>query len=169
MTCQSYNGSVFHAFAGAYTALAAMLLLALSGPAIAQPAAWQDPMTGLAIGGYDPLAYYTRGEARTGNGDFELSWGGAVWRFDNSGNMEAFRRHPQVYAPRFAGYDPYVIASGKTTRGQPSIWVRDGDSILLFHSAANRHLWLQDRDALLELAELKWPELADTLPDSIGQ
>lgn len=149
--------------------MAGALLLAVSASAIAQPAAWQDPMTGYAIGGYDPLAYYTHGEPRTGEDAFELSWGGAVWRFTSSGNMDAFKRHPSVYAPRYAGYDPYVIARGKTTPGQPTIWVRDGDGIFLFHNAANRQLWLEDRDALLELAERKWSELADSLPDSIGQ
>lgn len=126
-------------------------------------------MTGLAIGGYDPLAYYTLGKPSVGHGEYEFHWGGAVWRFINSGNMDAFRRHPKVYAPRFAGYDPYAIASGNTAPGQPSIWVRDGDSIFLFHNAANVRLWREDRDALLELAEKKWPELAAALPGSIGE
>lgn len=145
------------------------LLCALPISAAAGPVAWQDPMTGLAIGGYDPLAYYTQGEPEPGSDDHELNWGGVVWRFMNSGNLDAFRRDPEVYAPRFAGYDPYAMAIGRTARGLPSIWVRDGDSVFLFHNAANRHLWLEDRDALLETAERKWLELADTLPRPIGQ
>lgn len=126
-------------------------------------------MTGLAIGGHDPLAYYTQAGPRLGRGAFEASWGGAVWRFVNSGNRDAFIRHPRVYAPRFAGYDPYAITKGKTAPGKPSIWVRDGDGILLFHNAANKRLWLESRDALMILAERKWPDLAGALPGSIGQ
>ena len=36
----------------------------------------------------------------------------AVWRFRNEGNRAAFAEHPEVYLPRFGGYDPVTIARG---------------------------------------------------------
>jgi hypothetical protein len=48
-----------------------------------------DRHTGLAIGGYDPVAFYTDGKPMPGSPDFELSYGGAVWRFTNLGNRAA--------------------------------------------------------------------------------
>ena len=135
----------------------------------AEPRAWQDASTGLAIGGYDPLAYFTKGEPRAGRDGVELTWGGAIWRFLNTGNRDAFKRHPLVYAPRFAGYDAYALTLGRTTPGHPRIWVRHEDRIYLFHNAANRRLWQGDRDKAIEIAEKKWPVLAADIPTSIGE
>ncbi|AXS41752.1 hypothetical protein [Breoghania sp. L-A4] len=71
-----------------------------------------DPMTGLALLGYDPVAYFVDRKPRRGERRYELFWSGVVWRFVNEGNMAAFEAAPEVYAPQFGGYDPLVLASG---------------------------------------------------------
>ena len=75
-----------------------------------------NPETGLAISGFDPVAYFTDGKALFGRPEFELSLDGAVWRFSNEGNRGAFEQHPEVYAPRFGGYDPVAIGRGRSVR-----------------------------------------------------
>jgi YHS domain-containing protein len=64
-----------------------------------------DRHTGLALGGYDPVAFYTDGKPLPGSPDFELQYGGAVWRFCNFGNRAAFAERPDVYMPQFGGYE----------------------------------------------------------------
>ncbi len=147
----------------------APLLLALglclsSLGALAAPTQWFDPATGLALGGYDPLAYFTRRAPRKGHEDQELRWRGVVWRFLSSGNRAAFARDPLVYAPRYAGYDPLSVAIGRPARGHPAIWAVHEDRLFLFHNAANRQIWAQDPDGVLARAEGKWPELGRRLP-----
>lgn len=152
--------------------IAVMAMLSLLRPvqsAETGPTVWLDPATGLAMGGYDPLAYFTRGGPRAGSEEFELEWGGAFWRFLNTGNRAAFQRHPRAYLPRFAGYDPYALVQGRTTRGQPSIWLNHKDRIYLFYSVANLRSWQADRHALMAEAEQKWSVLKQSLPSSIGQ
>jgi hypothetical protein len=61
-----------------------------------------DPHSGLAIAGFDPVAYFTDGEALPGNGAFEHPFGGAVWRFRSEGNAAAFAADPDVYVPATA-------------------------------------------------------------------
>src|SRR5262245_12540990 len=56
-----------------------------------------NPDTGLAISGFDPVAYFTDGKAQFGRAEFELKKDGAVWRFNNEGNRGAFEQHPEVY------------------------------------------------------------------------
>jgi hypothetical protein len=75
--------------------------------------------TGLAISGFDPMVFFTDGKAEFGRPDMELSLGGAVWRFRNEGNRAAFSEHPDVYMPRFGGYDPVAIARGTSMPGPP--------------------------------------------------
>src|SRR5689334_4948039 len=65
-----------------------------------------DWHTGLALGGFDPVDYFVDGDAMRGKGGFEHTFAGVVWRFRNEGNRAAFAADPEVYMPRFGGYDP---------------------------------------------------------------
>ena len=51
--------------------------------------------------------------------EFEASQAGAVWRFRNEGNRASFVSHPEVYGPRFGGYDPVDLGRGVTYAGNP--------------------------------------------------
>src|SRR5262249_20660420 len=80
-----------------------------------------NPNTGLAISGFDPVAYFAEGKALFGQAEFELNLDGVVWRFSNEGNRGAFAIHPEVYTPRFGGYDPVAIGHGRSVPGHPLI------------------------------------------------
>src|SRR5579862_9088408 len=71
-----------------------------------------DWHTGLAISGYDPVAFFTDGKPVPGRAELELRYSGVVWRFDNIGNRAAFTERPDVYMPQYGGYDPVGIARG---------------------------------------------------------
>src|SRR4051794_14231450 len=73
--------------------------------------------TGLAISGFDPVAYFSDGAAKTGRAQFEMPFAGAVWRFANEGNRAAFEADPDIYMPQFGGYDPVAIARGASAPG----------------------------------------------------
>jgi hypothetical protein len=75
--------------------------------------------TGLAISGFDPVAYFTEGKALFGRAEFELNLEGSVWRFNNEGNRGAYEKNPEVYAPQFGGYDPVAIGRGRSVQGIP--------------------------------------------------
>src|ERR1700733_2801821 len=69
--------------------------------------------SGLAIEGYDPVAYFVDARPTIGLPEFEASQAGAVWRFHNEGNRASFVAHPDIYGPQFGGYDPLDLARGK--------------------------------------------------------
>ena len=79
--------------------------------------------TGLAIDGFDPVAYFADAKPQLGRAELELRFGGATWRFHNEGNRAAFAAAPDVYAPRFGGYDPVALARGAPTAGHPELWL----------------------------------------------
>jgi hypothetical protein len=68
--------------------------------------------SGLAIEGFDPVAYFTENQPVLGLPDFEAAQAGAVWRFHNEGNRASFMAHPEIYGPQFGGYDPVDVARG---------------------------------------------------------
>jgi hypothetical protein len=139
--------------------------LAVLGVILAPPpvnAAVSDPIvvnahTGLAISGFDPVAYFTDGKPKIGRAKLELRMDGVVWRFFNEGNRAAFADHPEVYAPRFGGYDPVAVARGVSVPGHPMFWAVTGERLYLFYSAEARATFLADPGRILDAADRKWP------------
>ena len=118
-----------------------------------------DPHTGLAIDGFDPVAYYTEGAALQGREIIEYSFAGAVWRFRNEGNRAAFAADPEVYMPQYGGYDPVDIARGAAVAGNPREWLVWGTRLFLFHSPEAREAFSADRDQIMEAAHAQWPSI----------
>ena len=119
--------------------------------------------TGLAISGFDPVAYFTQQKAVPGRPDLELTQNGAVWRFLNEGNRAAFAEHPEVYTPRFGGYDPVAIDRGGSVPGHPLIWAVTGERLYLFYDDKARAEFLANPGRIIESATRKWPEVARTI------
>lgn len=122
-----------------------------------------DHHTGLAISGFDPVAYFTDAAARLGGGDYEFSAFGVTWRFRNEGNLSAFAAAPQVYAPQFGGYDPVGVARGVATPGHPQLWLVYGQKLYLFHASETQASFAANPQDVLEAAEEKWPDVEKAL------
>lgn len=122
-----------------------------------------DPMTGLALGGYDPIGYFLDDAPTLGSDRFEYDWGGTTWRFRNEGDLAAFREHPEIYTPDFAGYCAFAVARGFPTRGSPLYHLVWRGRLLLFADATNRVAFLSDPDRLLAEARRRWPALSADL------
>ena len=122
-----------------------------------------DPGSGLAISGFDPVAYFTDAGPRLGNLDFELSFAGVVWRFRNEGNRAAFVANPEVYMPRFGGYDPIAVARGASAPGDAELWAIAEKRLYLFYNAAGRDVFAGDPGSAIGAAERNWPAVLRTL------
>ncbi|MFW6313865.1 MAG: YHS domain-containing (seleno)protein [Spirochaetota bacterium] len=59
---------------------------------------------GVAIEGYDPVAYLTLGEPTQGSDAYVHEWDGAQWWFASAEHLGMFEADPQRYAPRYGGY-----------------------------------------------------------------
>jgi hypothetical protein len=119
--------------------------------------------TGLALSGFDPVAYFTDAKPKVGRPDLELRLDGTVWRFQNEGNRAAFADHPEVYIPCFGGYDPVAVARGNSVPGHPLFWAVTGERLYLFYNAEARTAFLADPGHIIERATRKWPEVARTI------
>ena len=93
--------------------IAAWLLLVVAAPADGLLSTIvTDPLTGVAIDGYDPVTYFTDSEPRLGKPDFEYDWAGVPWYFVSAANRDVFMRNPTVYAPQFGGHCLMSLARG---------------------------------------------------------
>jgi hypothetical protein len=119
--------------------------------------------SGLAIEGFDPVAYFTDAKAVRGVPDFEAAEAGAVWRFNNASNRDAFVAHPEIYGPQFGGYDPIDVARGVAYAGNPRFWVVTGQRLYLFGREDSRNAFAANPAKFLKDARARWPGLQQTL------
>ena len=147
-----------------FLALAILLAPLLVRPAVAVTEHYVvDPYTGIAIGGYDPVAYFTDRRARKGRPELAVQWQGAIWLFANEGNLAAFRDAPRIYAPQYGGHGAMAVARGFAARGKPTLWRLRKQRLFLFFSPANRHAWDLQPDSEIIAADRNWPRLEKTL------
>jgi hypothetical protein len=158
--CKAFGGAVF---AFALWAFLAGLVFAPQSRAATTELVISDPLTGIALYGFDPVAYFIDGEARAGLAGFELNHAGLVWRFRNEGNRTAFAERPGDYMPRFGGYDPLGVARGVAASGYPSLFVIHDSKLVLFASEENRKAFLASPNETLDAAKAAWPKVAQKL------
>lgn len=112
---------------------------------------------GLAINGYDPVAYFTDAKPVTGKRNQALMWKGAIWQFASSANRIAFESNPRAFAPRYGGYCAYSVSIGQTSTTDPYAWRIHNDQLFLIHDLATRHVWLRDIAGNIDRANHNWP------------
>ncbi|EFO31576.1 YHS domain-containing protein [Roseibium sp. TrichSKD4] len=133
--------------------IAALGLLFLDNEANTRPKRFiSDPITGLALAGHDPVAYFVDGYPRRGSDEYTYQWGGALWVFVNQGNREAFKLAPHAYAPLYAGCGGYALSEGYATAGNPTTFAFINGRLVFFHSPVNRFLYLVNVDLMATAA-----------------
>lgn len=123
-----------------------------------------DDATGVALFGFDTVAYFIEQKAIVGTNKLEFEWQNTVWRFEKEGNLEAFKQHPYIYAPKYGGYDAMGVSRGFLSVGNPGIWIIRENRLYFFKSVANRIAWLNDPDLHILRASGHWPNLEYNLP-----
>jgi hypothetical protein len=122
-----------------------------------------DWHTGLAIDGYDPVAFFTDGKPLQGSSSLELRHGDVIWRFINVGNRAAFAAAPNVYMPQYGGYDPIGVARGLAVAGNPTLWLIQGQRLFLFYDNGRRQKFASDPARVIASADRKWPDVQRTI------
>ena len=115
-----------------------------------------DPVSGIALFGYDAVGYFIEGEAVPGKARLELRWRGTVWRFASHANREAFLREPDVFAPAYGGYDPDGVMRGAAVPPDPTIFLVMDGRLFPFRSLEGRDRYEAEGP---EKADAAWPKL----------
>lgn len=125
-------------------ATAAIAVLGGGLPARAAGSRYYAP-GGLALGGYDPVAYFTQGHASRGTGAHALKWKGSVWLFSSHENLAAFEADPRAYAPQFGGWcSRAMVEQGRRVASDPEIFAVRGGRLYLFTATEALAEWTGD-------------------------
>jgi YHS domain-containing protein len=85
----------------------------------AQSQIYTNSSTGIAINGYDPVAYFTEKMPVEGSAEISALWKGAKWHFASDKNRQTFLAMPDKYAPQYGGYCAFAVSYGSTATTVP--------------------------------------------------
>ncbi len=123
---------------------------------------------GLALRGYDTVAYFQEGQAVKGSQEFTHEWQGAKWHFASAANRDLFARDPQQYAPQYGGYCSWAVSHGYTANGDPEAWKIVEGRLYLNYNQKVKERWEQDVPNLIKKGDGNWPEFLKHKPEHKG-
>ena len=132
----------------------ACILLLVSANAFAQH---NVDSSGLALKGYDPVAYFTDKKPVRGKGELTARHEGATYRFASAANRDAFTADPGKYAPQYGGYCAFGVASGYKAPIEPDAWTVVDGKLYLNYNQSVRRQWSSDIPGFIRKAEANWP------------
>lgn len=146
-------------FVSAFAAALALFGSLLSTtPAFAKSAEiYTGYFSSLAVGGYDPVAYFKAGKPVEGKAQFATEYKGTTWRFSSQENLDAFKADPTAYAPQYGGYCAWAVSQGYTASGDPNVWTIVNNKLYLNYDKSVQAKWEKDIPGFIAKADKNWP------------
>jgi YHS domain-containing protein len=118
---------------------------------------------GIAIRGYDPVAYFTQNKAVKGNRDLVSTYRGVRYFFSSKADQEFFNLNPSKYEPQYGGWCAYAMGNdGSKVDIDPSTFkILDGKLFLFYNRFFNNTLktWSADEQRLHRQADENWTKI----------
>ena len=141
------------------------IALALS---LSAGAAFADEITtfvkqGAAIGGTDPVAYFTEGKPIEGKDAFTATYDDVTWKFASAANRDLFVADPEKYAPQYGGFCAFGASKGFKVPVVPDAWKIVDGKLYLNYSKSVQSQWAQNIPGFIANGDTNWPRLKQKL------
>jgi len=117
--------------------------------------------TGVAIQGYDPVAFFTDNKPVKGKPELVVRHNGATYYFASREHREQFKADPAKYEPAFGGYCAYGVSRNKLVEIDVDAFQIVDGRLLLQYSKGVRDDFNKDTKGNLSKAEANWPGLVE--------
>ena len=114
---------------------------------------------GVALQGYDAVAYTKDNQPSKGNAKFQVEWKGAKWYFANEAHQQLFQDNPEAYAPQYGGFCAYAASQGAKAPVDPKVFTVYKNKLYLNLNRQIQRVWEKRKDVFIQLADRKWPSL----------
>lgn len=122
---------------------------------------------GVALRGYDPVAYFEEKKPVKGQADFNFAWNDAQWHFTSAENRDKFAQNPEKYAPANGGFCTFGVVLAKKLDGDPEVWSLLKDRLYVFLNEEVKEKFLQDVGGNLDKIQTNWPKIEDKSPEEL--
>lgn len=116
---------------------------------------------GIAINGYDPVAFFSEDAAVRGSDKYIHEWNGVTWHFKSAENRDSFKLNPEKYAPQFGGYCAYGVSEDHKSPTEPEAFTIVNDKLYLNYNMNVRKMWRKDTGSRIATGEKNWATLKD--------
>ena len=140
-----------------YNLAAILLCIVLAGcTSLGGEPTFQDE--GIAVNGYDVVAYFTEQHPVKGNLEFSSHYKDTQWLFSSEEHKLLFEQNQQQYLPQYGGYCAYGMSKGFVVDTDPNAFTILNNKLYLNYSLGVRETWLQDTALYIERADKNWLE-----------
>lgn len=122
---------------------------------------------GIALHGYDPVAYFKVKKPTLGLSNLSHTFDGGIYRFSNLSNLEKFRANPAKYVPQFGGFCAMGVVLEKKLDGDPQAWRVVDEKLYLNVNKDIQKKWLEDVPGNISKAGKTWPEIKNKAPKDL--
>src|ERR1051325_51946 len=116
---------------------------------------------GLAIQGYDPVAYFTDNKPAKGNPKISSEYDGAKYFFVSAAHKNLFDASPAKYAPAYGGYCGYAASINRLSPISPEWFQIEDGKLILQHNKKAFDLFNKELKPNVQKAEANWPSLVE--------
>jgi YHS domain-containing protein len=116
---------------------------------------------GVAIQGYDPVAFFTQSKPVKGTSQFQSNYHGATYYFASAEDKATFDASPAKYEPQFGGYCAYGVSVGKVVPIKVEAFQIVNGRLLLQYDLDVKEKFNKDQAGNLQKADNNWPGLVD--------
>jgi len=141
------------------TGLRMFIVVLVVGLASSIHASQNFERNGLAIDGYDPVAYFEEKKPVKGSPEFRVDFQGATFLFASAAHRDTFAADSVRYAPQYGGYCAYGMAKGYKASIDPAAFTIVGDKLYLNYNETVQSQWLSDIPGYIRKADANWPDV----------
>lgn len=124
---------------------------------------------GIAVHGYDVVAYFLEGRAVRGKNEFEYGWNGAKWQFSSAVNRELFVSEPERYAPQYGGFCAVCLAiDGRLADANPNAWSIIDAKLYLNQNMHQRRQWRTKYGSYVRYGDMEWTRISARLSSGVA-
>lgn len=118
---------------------------------------------GVAVEGYDPVAYFVQQKAVKGKKEFAVHHQGITYYFSSASNKAVFLKSPAAYEPEYGGWCAYAMgAKGEKVSIDPGTFKIINNKLYLFYNRLfNNTLteWNKNETVLKQKADQSWNKI----------
>ena len=119
---------------------------------------------GVALQGYDPVAYFIDGQPVKGAQELATSYNGAIYYFASAEHKAKFEKEPGKYAPRFGGFCAFAVSRGATAPINVDAFQIIHGQLVLQKNQDILKRWQEDSEGNFQKAEANWPKIVQRTP-----
>jgi YHS domain-containing protein len=119
---------------------------------------------GLALRGYDPVAYVETERPQVGDAEHAFTYLGSKFLFASAANRAKFVAAPEKYAPQYGGFCALGTANGYKVATEPDAFKVVGGKLYLNYNRKVLDIWSKDTPGYIEKANENWPVVSKMPP-----